>query len=155
MIPFLRVMIRIISKPEDTVDDIEEFLTHISCIDTKKEKVPIQKDSFVNAREETQYIYTLILEKKRHVRKFTENFFQSLPIAAHQTLLEQIQERIDDECRFYLRLQKKSAFQHAYELTDSGDCVHFTFVVEAHPARKERAVGAVESFLNTQMKNTI
>jgi len=54
-----------------------------------------------------------------------------------ETLLDQLELRIDDNCAFFLQLDKQRAYQGNVEL---GDGLLLRGKVEAYPAKKERAV---------------
>jgi len=56
--------------------------------------------------------------------------------------------RIDDDCTFYMRLDKQAAVSERYEIAHHGDVVSITCKIASHPARKELAVGNMKKFLD-------
>jgi RNA binding exosome subunit len=54
-----------------------------------------------------------------------------------ETLLDELDERVDDNCSLFLRLDKQAAYRGAAEL---GEGITFRAKVEAYPAEKETAV---------------
>ena len=59
-------------------------------------------------------------------------------------LLDELEARIDDNCAFYLQLDKQAAFNDVVEL---GDGLMLRGKVEAYPAEKNRAIETAESAL--------
>ena len=66
-------------------------------------------------------------------------------------ITEHLDERIDDDCTFYLRLDKQAAVQERYEVAHHGDVVSITCKIVSHPARKEIAVNNMRTFLESSM----
>jgi len=62
-------------------------------------------------------------------------------------ILEDIEDRIDEDCVFYMRLDKQKAVQGVYEPAHHGDVIAITGKVQSHPARKEVAVRNLKEFL--------
>jgi RNA binding exosome subunit len=54
-----------------------------------------------------------------------------------ETLLDELDDRVDENCSLFLRLDKQSAYRGAAEL---GEGITFRAKVEAYPAEKEKAV---------------
>jgi hypothetical protein len=59
-------------------------------------------------------------------------------------LLEELDQRIDDNCAFFIQLDKQAAFRGDVEL---GSGLMFRGKVEAYPAKKEKAVAAAREAL--------
>jgi len=60
-----------------------------------------------------------------------------------------LEDRIDEDCVFYLRLNKQELVQGRYKTAHHGDVLSITGKVASHPARKEIAVGKMSEFLNS------
>lgn len=60
-------------------------------------------------------------------------------------VIDEIEERVDDDCSFHLRLNKQAACEGESEL---GDGLHLRAKVEAYPAKREKAVEAVRRSLS-------
>ena len=56
---------------------------------------------------------------------------------AHERLLDELDQRVDDNCAFYLTLAKQAAFEGRVEL---GDGITLRGKVEAYPAGRAEAV---------------
>ncbi|MBE6517425.1 MAG: exosome protein [Thermoplasmata archaeon] len=62
-------------------------------------------------------------------------------------ILESIEDRVDDDCVFYVRFDKQKAVCGEYEITHGGDVISLTAKIMSHPARKEVAVGVLRDYL--------
>ena len=85
------------------------------------------------------------ISKKRE----TESLFKNLGAEMMEKIAEQLDDRIDDDCVFYLRLDKQKAVQGEYRIAHHGDVLSITAKVVAHPARKDVAVKGMRDFLNS------
>ncbi|MCL2608053.1 MAG: exosome protein [Methanomassiliicoccaceae archaeon] len=63
-------------------------------------------------------------------------------------ITDELDKRIDDDCTFYLRLDKQAAVSERYETAHHGDVISVTCKIVAHPARKEIAVKNMKKFLD-------
>ena len=61
-----------------------------------------------------------------------------------ETVVEELDDRVDDDCTFFLTLDKQSAFRGQVE---RGDGITLRAKVEAYPANKEAAVENVRETL--------
>jgi RNA binding exosome subunit len=85
-----------------------------------------------------------VLKQKEAVQLF-RGFGKDL----RDELIECLEERVDDDCVLYLRLDKQEFVQGRYEIAHHGDVVSVTGKLVSHPARKEIAVAKMEEFLNS------
>ncbi|MDR0791201.1 MAG: exosome protein [Methanomassiliicoccaceae archaeon] len=63
-------------------------------------------------------------------------------------LLDDLDKRIDEDCTFYMRLDKQAAVLERYEIAHHGDVVSITCKIVSHPARKEIADKNMRKFLD-------
>ncbi|MCX2819760.1 RNA-binding protein [Haladaptatus sp. F3-133] len=70
-----------------------------------------------------------------------------LEAGERQRIIEEIEERVDDDCSFHLRLDKQTAYEDVSAL---GDGLHLRAKVEAYPAKREKAVEAVRRSLEAE-----
>jgi RNA binding exosome subunit len=63
------------------------------------------------------------------------------------SVIDDIDNRMDDDCTFYMRIDKQSAVSGVYEIAHHGDVVSVTCKVASHPARKEIAAKNMRRFL--------
>jgi RNA binding exosome subunit len=62
-------------------------------------------------------------------------------------LISELEERIDDDCTLFLRLDKQELVQQKYILAHHGDVLSITGKIVSHPAKKEKAVVKMREFL--------
>lgn len=80
--------------------------------------------------------------------KECERVFSNLGPEILGTLRDELEQRIDDDCVMYLRLDKQKAVCGTYELSHSGDVISVTAKIATHPAKKEIAVRNAYEFLS-------
>lgn len=79
-------------------------------------------------------------------REFTE-LFSKLGDDVLDYIIEDIENRVDEDDMFYLRLDKQKAVQGIYEIAHHGDVISIFGKVQAHPARKDVAVKVLAEFI--------
>lgn len=92
----------------------------------------------------------LILEatlKEKEGLTFFELLKKGLPEPQLRRLQKEIQERIDDHCRFYLRLDKQAAYQGKVQLSESGDAIDLCAHIESYPAKPDKAAKIARELL--------
>jgi len=63
-----------------------------------------------------------------------------LEAGERQKIIQEIEDRVDDDCSFHIRLDKQSAYAGESAM---GEGIHLRAKVEAYPAKRENAVEAV------------
>ena len=63
------------------------------------------------------------------------------------TVIGELDSRVDDDCMFYMRLDKQAAVSDVYEIAHHGDVVSITCKIVSHPARKDVATANMRRFL--------
>ena len=91
-------------------------------------------------------VMTILEARLTHQRQY-RNLFVNLGEPVRQWILDDIENRIDDDCVFYIRLYKQKAVQGIYETAHHGDVMAITGKVQSHPARKDVAVRNLKEFL--------
>ena len=67
-------------------------------------------------------------------------------------ILDDLEQRIDDDCVFYVRLDKQKAVCGEYEISHGGDVISITAKVMAHPAKKEVALSVMTDYLQNLLQ---
>ena len=67
-------------------------------------------------------------------------------------LLNDIENRVDEDCVLYLRIDKQAAVLDRYEAAHHGDVISITGKIVSHPARKEIALGNMRAFLENVLR---
>ncbi len=80
-------------------------------------------------------------------RKDFDRLFRNLGSEILSTLADELDDRVDDDDLFYMRLDKQSAVRGEYVLSHGGDVISITAKIAAHPAKKAIAVGLMRDYL--------
>ena len=91
-------------------------------------------------------VMTILEARLTHQRQY-RNLFINLGEPVRQWILDDLENRIDDDCVFYVRLDKQKAVQGIYEPAHHGDVIAITGKVQSHPARKDVAIRNLKEFL--------
>jgi RNA binding exosome subunit len=70
--------------------------------------------------------------------------FEDLPDDEHEQVVAELDERVDENCSFFVSFSKQAAADGAVRL---GDGLTFRGKVEAYPAKKSNAIEAVDETL--------
>ena len=89
----------------------------------------------------------LILSQRLIKQKEFNALFSKLGANIRDAIVEDIDNRIDEDCVFYIRLDKQKAVQGIYDIAHHGDVISITGKVQSHPARKDVATRNMLAFL--------
>ncbi len=89
----------------------------------------------------------MILETRMTKQREFRNVFYNLGEDILNFILEDIENRVDEDDIFYLRLDKQKAVQGIYEVAHHGDVISIFGKVQAHPAKKDVAVKVLKEFI--------
>ena len=76
-----------------------------------------------------------------------DHLFMHLSAEQIDLLMRQADTRLDDDCFFFLRLDRGRMMDGEYWMTDRGDCFHIRMSIAAYPAKKEIGVKIVQDML--------
>ena len=89
----------------------------------------------------------LIMQHMVTKQKEMDALFLRLGKDLIQNFLDDMENRIDDDCVFYTRLDKQKAVQGIYAVAHHGDVISITGKVASNPAKKEVAMRNMTDFL--------
>ena len=90
---------------------------------------------------------TVIIESRITKQREFNALFSKLPQHIRDYIVEDIDNRVDEDCILYLRLDKQKAVQGIYEVAHHGDVIAITAKIQAHPAKPEVARKVLLDFL--------
>ncbi|MCD5409667.1 MAG: RNA-binding protein [Methanocellales archaeon] len=93
-------------------------------------------------------IFTAKLKRSRQCRAFMDVLKSGLSASELTMLINQANQRVDDSCNFYIKLDKQSAYDGAVRLAQTGDAISIRIKIKAYPAKRENAIKIVESLLS-------
>ncbi|AMK14065.1 RNA-binding protein [methanogenic archaeon mixed culture ISO4-G1] len=91
----------------------------------------------------------MILEARITKQREFADLFSKLGDGILDFILEDIDNRVDEDDMFYLRLDKQKAVQGIYEVAHHGDVISIFGKVQAHPAKKEAAIRVLKEFIQS------
>lgn len=141
------ITISVFSNEGEDSEKIKEGLIKLAALDMEKEKIKIEQEKAEGVLGNRIDIFKINLEKERHVKSFLRNLFSKLSQQQKELLVKQTETRVDDECRFFLRLDKNKLLEGKYWITEKGDCYHIKILIAAYPAKKENAVEIVKKLI--------
>lgn len=139
-------VISVFVKEGEDKNRIRDKLLDIVPIDLEKEKITLG-ESTAEGFDKKIKIFEIRLEKERHVNLFLNELISKLNLDQKRMLIDQLDSRVDEECNFFVRLDKSRLLDGEYFVTDSGDCFHIRILVASYPAKKERAKEIVKKIL--------
>ena len=116
---------------------LEETMTELLGTDEFEEEI---------SEGEHGNVMTILEARLTKQREFNA-LFRKLGPEICGWIVDDIENRIDDDCVFYIRRDKQKAVQGQYEVAHHGDVVAITGKVQAHPAKKDVAVRTLKEFL--------
>jgi len=129
------IRIRVFTK--DNEEQIRKRL--IELIPSKKTKV--ERTVARGLENDKIIIYQAVIKNNADINKFLNKIKE--PIRTGN-----IEERIDDQCNLYLRLDKEAMLRNKLKLTYGGNCFHIRIAIAAYPAKKEKALKIIKEFLD-------
>ena len=125
------------------------------CYATEKEELVSQTfrdligtDEFQTDVSESEHgNQMLILQHMATKQREMDEIFSRLGKELLQELSDDLENRIDEDCVFYTRLDKQRAVCGEYRVAHHGDVISITGKVASNPARKEVAMENMTQFL--------
>ena len=125
------------------------------CYATEKEELVSQTfrdlvgtDEFQTDVSESEHgNQMLILQHMATKQREMDEIFSRLGKELLQALSDDLENRIDEDCVFYTRLDKQRAVCGEYKIAHHGDVISITGKVASNPARKEVAMENMTQFL--------
>ncbi len=87
------------------------------------------------------------IKRSKAVRQFIDYFKELLSREDRRYLLENLNEKVDEEGTFYVRFNKQKAYLGEPAVEDCDDAIQIRIKVKAFPMRKETVVKAVREWL--------
>ena len=148
------ITLKIFVNFDENPEEISEKFLKVIPFDLVKEELSVNRKRVTGFNQEKIVILELKLKKKKHTSAFLESFKTKLSNDLKRQLLSTLEERMDNECNFFIRLSKPDLIYHdRYELTTDGICLHIRIHVATYPKRRENALKEMKIYLTSD--NTI
>ncbi len=102
-----------------------------------------QKDIVESEHGNTMIVLQYMMTKQKEM----DALFARLGTDLLEQYLSNLDDRIDDDCVFYTRLDKQKAVCDEYAVAHHGDVISITGKIASNPARKEIAENNMAGFL--------
>lgn len=126
---------------------VKKHLLNLFPFNLEEEKIVLQRRKAAGFNQKEIIILEVDLKKERHTNAFLNFFKEKLNEQQKEVLVKQ-ENRLDDECNLFIRLDKNKLLNNEYWITDSGDCYHIRISIAAFPKKKEKARQVVEQIFS-------
>ena len=108
------------------------------------EEYPVERETNEGHHGDEIVVLSARVDNADDVRHVMEKVLEA---GERDRIVDEIEERVDDDCSFHLRLDKQEAYSGISAL---GEGLHLRAKVEAYPAKREKAVEAVRRSLSPE-----
>ena len=124
----------------EDIDEVSEAILNILP------EAEIEAEEAEGLLEDKIIILSGTVSKKRYTKTFFNTLLQWTDL---EKLNADLERKIDEKGNWFLRFDKKDAFDEIWTIKDSGDSIHLKVKIAAFPAKKEIAVDKIrEAILN-------
>lgn len=135
--PFLRINLRAMAQATEVEDRVRRAVVFASG--SGEPDTEIVKGHFGNPI----ILFNVEISRARAMKDFLERLRASGILAL---VMEQVEQRLDEDCVVHLRLEKQLAFEETLALATSRDVIDVAMKVAAYPARREIALEAAREW---------
>jgi len=93
----------------------------------------------------------IILHAEVKSAKKIRDFFHRLETEDIRMIQETLELRVDEDCTFYLRLDKQKAFLGQLVVLETGDVISINGKIKSYPKRRETAMLAAKEFFEAEI----
>ena len=132
------IKLNVFSYENENIQDILDAFLKFFPFSLEENKVELKKTNAQGFNESTIIILEVVLAKTNLINKFLDFILDNLSEGQKQTLLKQIESRLDENLDFFIRFDEDEWIKNnKLELTDSGKCFHLKINVAAFPRKRE------------------
>ena len=118
----------------------------------EENKVDFRKTNAHGFNESKIEILEVTLAKANLINQFLNNLLKNLDETQKNTILQQVESRLDKNFDLFLRFDKDSWINgKKLILTDSGKCFHLKISIATFPKKREIALNIVKELLSKQI----
>lgn len=131
------ISIRVFCRENETKERILLALKKIFPFDLEKEKINLNLQKAKAGDGTTDIsIIEVELDKDRNINAFLKSLNKKLSTEQKLMLLRQ-ENRIDEQCNYYIRLDKPKLLEGVYHITEGSNCFHLKLCIAAFPKTKQ------------------
>ncbi|NYT15815.1 MAG: hypothetical protein GKC02_07670 [Methanomassiliicoccales archaeon] len=95
----------------------------------------------------------VILEGEIKKSREIDGFFNRMDREALEEIIKSLDQRVDENCHIYFRLDKQEAYQGRIVLAGHEDFIQVRGNVKSYPKRRDSAMGSIREYLDSFIKN--
>jgi len=95
----------------------------------------------------------IILHAEVKAAKKIREFFHRLRDDDLESILDTLEIRVDEDCTFFMRLDKQKAFLGELEMSETGDVISVSGKIKSYPKSRESAMLAAREFFQTEISS--
>lgn len=141
------IKINVFVNKEDDEERIKQKLINLFPFNLEEEKILVQRNKATGFNQKAIIILEVDIEKERHTNAFLKSLCTKLN-EQQKAMLPNQENRLDDECNFYIRLDKQKLLKDEFWVIDNGDCFHIKINIAAFPKKKEKAREVVKKIFS-------
>ncbi|MFQ6056811.1 MAG: RNA-binding domain-containing protein, partial [Methanosarcinales archaeon] len=96
-------------------------------------------------------IFQVELKKKNEWKYFIDFIKEKLNKEELFQLNQEIADRVDNDCNFYLKFDKQSAYNGEVKLSASGDSIAVRIKIASYPAKRDKAIDIAKKLLKNEI----
>ena len=144
-----QIELTVFSYPDENYDSILQSFKELIPYDLEKEKIKIDTRTAAGFNERQIKTLKAVFTKTMHINSFLKNISEKLDDEQKILLINQVETRLDEELKFFLRFDKEELLKNKkLILTDSGKCFHIKISIAAFPRKRENALRAIKKIFN-------
>lgn len=142
-----KIILQVFAAPEENAEAVKQGLLALIPFSLEDARIQVQDKKATGFNERTLHIYTIELQRESDTNQFLGWLMGKLGPEQKDQLWRQRESRLDEELKFYIRLDKDAWLEKRLVITDFGNCYHLTFNIAAYPATREKAMRIIETIL--------
>ena len=91
----------------------------------------------------------VVLEGEIRRSKEIDDFFKRMDHEAIRGILESLDQRVDDDCHIYFRLDKQEAYLGRVILAEHQDFIQVRGTIRSYPRNRDSAIRSIQSYLGS------
>jgi len=143
------IKITVFVKPDEDLELIKTTLINLIPFNLEKEKIQLKESTATSFEQRKIIVLNISLAKTRHTNSFLKFLLNKLSGEQKQLLLKQALSRLDNEQKFFIRLDKNYLLNNKFKITDSGDCFHIKMGIASFPSTKQNSLKIIKELLTT------
>jgi RNA-binding protein len=153
--PFLHVQVRAFAHATEDTRKVQSALAQVAGFDLAKDEDTKRFEKGLSVMRSQGHfnnpitIFEVEIARAGEVRRFWDRLFASP--GARERLAREVDERLDDDLVFWLRLDKQAAFVGETRLTKGEDVIQVRAKLATYPKDREVGLRFLQGFLGADL----